>query len=104
MLRKLNEADGQLSIKALAEEIGCSQKHLITLFRNAVGTTPKNYCRLLRFEKALGFMQGSSAPDWADIALACGYYDQPHFIREFRAFAGETPNMFKASPDHKALA
>lgn len=103
MLRKLNDADGQISIRAVAEEIGCSQKHLITLFRNAVGTTPKNYCRLLRFEKALRLMQSGSTPNWADIAAACGYYDQSHFIREFRAFTGETPNMFKAGPEHSAV-
>lgn len=94
ILRKLHDAEGLANMKALAGEIGCSQKHLISLFRNAVGTTPKNYCRLLRFEKALQLVRDTSHPDWADIAQACGYYDQPHFIREFKAFSGETPNMF----------
>jgi AraC-like DNA-binding protein len=89
-------ASGNLPIRALAAETGCSGKHLITLFREGVGATPKAYARLLRLDRVVKMLAGGRRGDWADIALACGYYDQAHFIREFRQFTGEPPAAFLA--------
>ena len=62
------------------------------------GVPPKYLSRILRFRRAADRMLASGAqPSWAQFAVACGYYDQAHFIREFQEFAGVTPDRFLQS-------
>jgi AraC-like DNA-binding protein len=78
---------------------GYSHRRFIALFRRAVGLTPKLYCRVLRFQRALEHVAAHPSASWVDLALDAGYSDQPHFTREFREFAGLTPEQYrKASP------
>ena len=88
-LRRLAAADGRLAIGALADEVGWSRRHLAARWRRDVGLGPKAVARILRFERALRLVRGGHA--LADAAYACGYADQPHLNREFRALAGATP-------------
>jgi AraC-like DNA-binding protein len=56
--------------------------------------------RILRFRRAVQKMptlDRMAQPSWADFAVACGYYDQAHFIREFQEFAACTPGRFLQS-------
>lgn len=102
-LARLHRSGGTVAVGALADEIGWSRRHLAARFREQVGVTPKALARLLRFERAVGALAGAR-PDEADLgrlALDCGYYDQSHFNRDFRAFAGVTPSVYlarRASP------
>ena len=77
----------------LAAELGWSRRHLAARFRDEVGVSPKALARLLRFERALELLGTRTL---ADIAYECGYYDQAHFNRDFRAFAGATPGELLA--------
>ncbi len=70
---------------------GLSHRHFLHLFRDAVGLLPKSHCRVRRFQRALGLLHTRPA---IETALACGYADQPHFQREFRAIAGLTPGDY----------
>lgn len=88
---KLRDADGLVSIRSLASEAGCSQKHLIAQFGDWVGVAPKVAARVIRFNRAVRLMQRGDSLDLAQIALECGYFDQSHFNRDFKAFAGCTP-------------
>jgi len=81
-------------IRSLAEEVGWSRKHLIASFREQIGLGPKRVARLLRFRRAVRILDGTTAPDWTDLAYRCGYCDQSHMIREFREFAGAAPREF----------
>jgi AraC-like DNA-binding protein len=92
--RALEESGGLISIGALATEIGWSHKHLIQRFREQVGLPPKTVARILRFERVVQRLRHTEAARWTDIALACGYYDQAHLIRDFTEFAGSTPAEF----------
>jgi AraC-like DNA-binding protein len=83
-------------VEAIAEELGLSHKHFVTRFRGAVGLTPKLYCRLLRFRRALEEVHSRPEVDWAGVALEFGYYDQAHFNRDFREFSGLTPSAYRA--------
>ena len=83
-------------VGAVAAEIGLSHKQLVARFRRAVGLTPKLYCRLLRFQRALARAHSRLDVDWAEIALETGYYDQAHFNRDFREFSGLTPSAYRA--------
>lgn len=89
---------GGLRIAALARQLGLGQDALEKRFRTVVGTSPKQLASLLRLHHAvevhLGGAPLSSAPYQA------GYYDQSHFIREFRAVAGQPPGRYFASGEH----
>lgn len=93
-LRRLLNRPEEARIAEVAGEMGMSQKHFISLFRQRVGLTPKRFCRVRRFHKALSEIESNSALEWADIACASGYYDQSHFIRDFHAFSGMNPSTY----------
>ena len=95
--RRLRETHGALSIAALAEELGWSRRHLAAQFREQVGVPPKLVARILRFERVVALLCRAEPRRWAEVAYACGYYDQAHFNRDFREFTGSTPRAFLAS-------
>lgn len=85
---------GQLSIRGLSDEIGISQKHLITQFKRMVGAAPKEFARLYRFEHIIRGLDPTLPVDWGQVAYESGYYDQPHFTRDFEEFTGHTPTDY----------
>lgn len=102
---RLTRSSGRLSIGSLLEELGCSRRHLSARFREQIGITPKTAARLLRFRRCVELL-GEDGTRFAEIAAACGYYDQPHMNRDFREFSGTTPRSFLASalPDGLGVA
>lgn len=97
-IRTMRAARGKVSIRLLAQQIGVSQERFEKRFRREVGTSPKQYCSLLRLRFALN--KYGPARTLTDLALEAGYYDQSHFIREFRAVTGETPLKFLRRGDY----
>ena len=117
--QRLMRAPNTTDLALLSSESGCSRRHLIAQFHAHFGMAPKTIARIRRFNlaveemnrlgrDAVGQKGGEPYPDldrdsrraakldtpWVDVALQCGYYDQAHFIKEFRAFAGVTPVEF----------
>jgi AraC-like DNA-binding protein len=78
-------------IGRMADEIGISHKHLLREFDRCVGLTPKVFARVCAFQRVIHSVGQRPEVYWADAAAKCGYYDQAHLIREFRAFSGLTP-------------
>jgi AraC-like DNA-binding protein len=78
----------------LSDEIGYSQKHFIDLFRGQVGVSPKQYLKIMRFQKAISAIENNASIQWSQIALESGFYDQAHFIHDFKLFSGFTPNEY----------
>lgn len=91
---RLERSRGGVAIGALAREIGCSRRRLIAQFREQVGVPPKTVARVLRFNQAIGLLGARNGMNWAALAQDCGYYDQAHFNRDFRALAGCTPGDY----------
>jgi AraC-like DNA-binding protein len=95
------------SIAALVTRSGYSHRRFIALFRSAIGLTPKEYARVMRFDRVLA-LAADPAHGWADIALDAGYSDQAHLSREFSALAGMPPQVWQqtdaASPRHVPAA
>lgn len=89
----LSRFTADADVRHVVAETGYSHRRFIALFRGAVGLTPKRYCRILRFQRTLGQMTAATPP--ADLALAAGYSDQPHFNREFREFVGMSPGTYR---------
>jgi AraC-like DNA-binding protein len=93
--RRLAGAHGRLSIRDLAREVGWSRRHLTERFNTELGVTPKTAARILRFEHACRTIM-DDRPTLADTALNCGFQDQAHMTREWRALAGCTPKAWIA--------
>ena len=78
----------------LSDQVGYSQKHFIELFKKKVGLTPSQYMKIMRFQKAIHEIENTESIRWSAIALRNGFYDQAHFIHEFRNFSGFTPGEY----------
>lgn len=84
----------QITFKHLTSKIGYSQKHFISLFKKQVGISPKNYLKIMRFQMAINEIEAADDVDWTAISFDCGFYDQAHFINDFKLFSGFTPAAY----------
>lgn len=92
----LQRRHGQASIAALAAELPFGQRRLERLFQHHVGLSPKRYARLLRVARSRELIkQGGARVSLTDTALAAGYFDQAHFIHDFKAVTGFTPGGYR---------
>jgi AraC-like DNA-binding protein len=96
-LTLLNHSPGTTTIAELTRQIGLSPRRLSQLFREQVGVSPKLYCRIQRFQQAVQHMHHGADIRWAELALACGYYDQSHFANDFHAFSGLSPTHYSST-------
>ncbi len=85
-----------LTIEDLAKEAGLSTAHFARLFRQVLGETPYQFLMDYRIEQAKRMLQDAQRP-LIDIALACGFSDQPHFTRIFKRLTGQTPRDYRKS-------
>ncbi len=126
--RILQESPNHVDLARLPVEFGCSRRHLIAQFHKYFGMPPKMIARISRFHLAVAavhrlgrrpspYAEGRPYLDcqadksvrtatetmmrWADLALDCGYYDQSHFINEFRYFSGLSPLEFLQRTRHE---
>lgn len=83
-----------LTIKNIVHKTGYSSKHFIDIFKNSVGVAPKSFLRIIRFQKAIAEIEKTDVFNWANLAAECGYYDQAHFINDFKNFSGFTPTQY----------
>lgn len=93
-LSEIISSPDQLSLGRVSDKIGYSQKHFISMFKQQVGITPKAYLKIMRFQKAILEIEHSGDVDWTGISHDCGFYDQAHFIHDFKFFSGFTPEEY----------
>ncbi|MFD5428349.1 helix-turn-helix domain-containing protein [Streptomyces sp. NPDC127084] len=98
---RLSACHGQLSAKDLAASTGRGSRRLQVLFREQIGLPPQALSRILRLQRALT-LPPDATRSLADRAALCGYYDQAHMNRDFRALTGLTPAQLCALADHAA--
>src|SRR5690349_342928 len=98
--RQLLREGGALRVSELAAGTGWSGRHLTSRFRAEIGLTPKAAARVIRFDRARRLLvrKLTAGGDYllADLAADCGYFDQAHLAREFRALAGCPPSQWLA--------
>ncbi len=82
------------NIQNLSARYGFSERYIQKLFNSWVGITPQKFFAVQRFNKSLELIR-SSAESLTSIAFECGYYDQAHFIKEFKSYTGLTPTQVK---------
>jgi AraC-like DNA-binding protein len=87
---------GLVRVDDLAAHAGITPRQLERLFRDRVGLSPKMFLRITRFQEVLRAVRDGSptGSNWASIAAGCGFYDQSHFIRDFKAFVGAPPSQW----------
>ncbi|MFQ3786314.1 helix-turn-helix domain-containing protein [Halomonas sp. A29] len=91
----LQRRHGQASIATLVDELPFGQRRLERLFQYHVGLSPKRYARLLRVAHSRELIKrGGTAVSLTDTAFAAGYFDQAHFIHDFKAVTGLTPGSY----------
>ena len=83
-----------VKVEECARSVGVSERRLSEVFREHVGIAPKMWCRLMRFQAAVGALHKGTDVPWAELALECGYYDQAHFVNDFRGFSGLDPTSY----------
>jgi AraC-like DNA-binding protein len=83
------------TVRDIAKNLGLSERRFIQVFKSEVGVTPKLFSRVQRFQRArANIHRQEETPDWAGIALECGYFDQSHLIRDFQEFSGMSPAAY----------
>jgi AraC-like DNA-binding protein len=90
----LHHTTGQCRIEELADYCHASVRQLERGFRRVIGVSPKFFARTLRFERAQRRLMFDPETDLTRLAYQCGFFDQAHFIKEFRAFTGKTPSEY----------
>ena len=88
----IGAAHGTIRIAPLARRLGISQDPLEKRFRRAIGASPKQLASLVRLQRVIASPPAGAS--WSERAIAAGYFDQSHFIREFRAMTGQAPTQF----------
>ncbi|WP_437602530.1 helix-turn-helix domain-containing protein [Sorangium sp. So ce590] len=84
---------GGITVEETASALHVSPRNLRRAFVATVGVSPKQYARITRFQRVVSNVQVPRG-SWSEVALASGYCDQPHLVREFRELAGLSPVAF----------
>lgn len=82
------------SIRTIARRLSVSPRHLERVMRTEVGLAPGTVRRIARVQRALGAMLSEPDRSLGEVGLSAGYYDQPHFVREFKRLVGYSPSAF----------
>ena len=86
-------AKGEITIAEIVEKVDLSERSLERFFKSHIGVSPKFYSRIIRFAAIFDFIQKDNF-DWSDITFLAGFYDQSHFIKNFKEFTGEEPSKY----------
>jgi len=97
ILNRLEQMAGPLTVDRVAVEFNISYKSLYRMFIEEIGLTPKMYLKILRFNQACWMLSRQPSVSWSDLVDRCGYYDQSHFIHEFKAIMKKSPLQYLKS-------
>ncbi|MBM9577076.1 AraC family transcriptional regulator [Leptospira sp. 201903070] len=95
-IQKIRNSKGNLRIQDLLKGMPISRDSYEKRFRQTIGTSPKQFANLIRITNLIE--RYSPIGSLTDAALEAGYFDQAHFIRDFRSFSGQTPKDFFKTP------
>lgn len=92
-IKLIYESKGTIKIKELAGKLFISQSPLEKRFRKLVGSTPKKFASIVRFNTALNNL--NNAKSLTDICYEYNFFDQAHFIKDFKRYTSDTPENFR---------
>jgi AraC-like DNA-binding protein len=94
VIYKINQAKGLVKIDDLASEACYSRKQFERNFATMVGTSPKQFLKIIRFQHAIARKSLNSNHSLTELTYECGYYDQAHMINDFQELSGMTPKQY----------
>jgi AraC-like DNA-binding protein len=108
MSSAIAQTGGAVPISDLGVAGRASSTYIAKRFREIIGVTPKRLARSYRFTTTVLAIDVAAPIDWGDVAVRAGYFDQAHFVHEFREFTGLTPTRYvevrqrflREHPDH----
>ena len=103
-VRRIESANGAVAVEALLADCEIGRRQLERRFGDAVGIGPALLAAVFRLRAVFDVLQRDGSRPWTEAALAAGYYDQSHFIRDFRRFVGCSPSEFFRSGSELAGA
>lgn len=101
MRKRIYATGGNISIQMLSRETGYSECYIRRIFKEIHGISPKEFERFIRFQAFLNEIERAPEESSEELALSCGYYDQSHMLKDFRTFAGTTPEKYKKRIEEK---
>ncbi len=93
-IARINQAGGLVNIDDLASEACYSRKQFERHFSKWMGTSPKQFLKIVRFQHAIDKKSKNKSSNLTDLTYQCGYYDQAHMINDFQQLAGMTPKQY----------
>lgn len=93
-LHQIYALGGKITQEALAEQSGVSLRHFRRKFKEVVGVSPKYFCKVIQLNAVFELLNVSDEEKLHHLALDCGYYDQAHFINDFKRLIGQSPRNF----------
>lgn len=91
ILNAVNRKQGNINVADIINGLGYSHRYSDTIFKNNVGFTIKKYARIYRLQEAMNMLVENAE----NVCYELGYYDQSHFIHDFKKFSSFTPTAFK---------
>lgn len=88
------DSDGKIKVCELGERTGYSERYINKVFIEKMGFSPKTFCKIIQFQRALEFLNYGAPDKMTDAAVVLGYYDQSQFIKDFTRYAGMTPKSY----------
>lgn len=94
LVSRITRSKGQINMHDLEEETNYSACYLRRVFKNFHSISPKQFAQYIRFQVLLDMMK-KDGMRYDEMALECGYYDEAHMMKEFKRYAGVTPEQYK---------
>lgn len=88
------ESGGLVKVRELSERTGYTERYINNVFIELMGFSPKVFCKIIKFQRAVEYLNYGAPESMTQAAVDLGYYDQPKFIRDFKELAGLTPNQY----------
>lgn len=88
------QSQGQMGMAELADKLNINRRNMERKFTTAIGLSPKQLSRVVRLQATLKMLEQKKFTSLTSLAYENGYYDQAHFIKDFKEFTGTSPKSF----------
>lgn len=95
-IQSIKEQTG-ITVSDLADKACLGYRHFKRVFTQYIGMSPKEFIKVIRFQRTLHTLQKMPSIDMAQLAYNCGFYDHPHLVKDFKSMSGCTPNEYMSS-------